>query len=295
MLGCELPMRLGAFAGDEIIERLVGQHADGGIHQRGIDVAALAGLLALRQRGQDADHRIEAGEDVGDRHADAGRRAVRHAGQIHHAAHALRHQIVAGALGVGAVLAEAGHRAIDQTRIFRRQALVVEAELGEPADLEILDQHVRALASLRTMRRPSSLSKSSFDRALAAVGGMEIGRADMLAVGAFHERRPPAAGIVAGAFALDLDDVGAQVGQHLPRPGPGQDAGKFEDAETRQRLRHEFLEFFLALRGKERDRAPLYLEARIVEVPQVVAEQIEGKHGQAEAAPGNRAIQSAWH
>ena len=60
----------------------------------------------------------------------------------------------------------------------------------------------------------------------------------MLAVGAFDEGRSPAAGVVAGAFALDLDDVGAEVGQHLPRPGPGQNAGKFKDAETRQRLRH---------------------------------------------------------
>ena len=60
----------------------------------------------------------------------------------------------------------------------------------------------------------------------------------MVAVGAFHKGRTPAARIVAGAFALDLDDVGAQIGQHLPRPGPGQDAGKFKDAQTRQRLRH---------------------------------------------------------
>src|SRR6202142_3674016 len=60
----------------------------------------------------------------------------------------------------------------------------------------------------------------------------------MLAIGPFNERRPPAAGVVAGSFALDLDDIGPQVSKHLPRPGPGQDAGKFEDAETRQRLRH---------------------------------------------------------
>ena len=77
-----------------------------------------------------------------------------------------------------------------------------------------------------------------FDRALAAIGGVEIGRADLFAVGALHKGRAPFAGIVAGALALHLDDVGAEVGQHLTRPGPGQDAGKFEDAETRQRLRH---------------------------------------------------------
>src|SRR5665647_2281285 len=108
-VGMRIADALGDFFRDEIIEPLIGQHADGRIHQRGIDVTALAGLLALRQRGQDADHRIAAGEDVGDRHADAGRRPVREAGQVHQAAHALRHEIVAGALGVGAVLSESGH------------------------------------------------------------------------------------------------------------------------------------------------------------------------------------------
>ena len=60
----------------------------------------------------------------------------------------------------------------------------------------------------------------------------------MLAVGAFHEWRPPAAGVVADTLALDFDHVGTKVGQHLPRPGSGQNAGQFEDAQTRQRLRH---------------------------------------------------------
>jgi len=67
---------------------------------------------------------------------------------------------------------------------------------------------------------------------------MEIGRADGFAVDALHEGRPPATGIVAGPTALDFDDVSAQVGQQLARPWPRQNAGKFEDAETGQRLRH---------------------------------------------------------
>ena len=73
LIGHDVGMRvadaLGHLAGGEIVQALVGQHADGGIDQRGVDVAALAGALALRQRGEDADHRIDAGEDVGHRHA----------------------------------------------------------------------------------------------------------------------------------------------------------------------------------------------------------------------------------
>ena len=72
------------------------------------------------------------------------------------------------------------------------------------------------------------------DRALAAIGGVEIGGAEMVAVGALDERRPPAAGVVAGALALDLDHVGAEIGQNLPGPRPGQNAGKFEHAHSGQ-------------------------------------------------------------
>ena len=63
---------------------------------------------------------------------------------------------------------------------------------------------------------------------------MEIGGAEMAAVGRRHERRAPAAGVVAGALALDLDHVGAEIGQKLSGPRPRQDAGEFEDAQTGQ-------------------------------------------------------------
>ena len=52
----------------------------------------------------------------------------------------------------------------------------------------------------------------------------------MAAVSRFDEGRTPAARIVAGAFALDLDDVGAEVGEHLPGPGARQDAGELDHA-----------------------------------------------------------------
>ena len=56
--------------------------------------------------------------------------------------HALDDEVVAGALGVRAVLAEAGDRAVDEARVDARDARVVEPVLREPADLEVLDEHV---------------------------------------------------------------------------------------------------------------------------------------------------------
>ncbi len=54
----------------------------------------------------------------------------------------------------------------------------------------------------------------------------------MVAVLALDEGRAPGAGVVAGLGALHLDDVGAEVGQHLACPRSGQDAGQFENAKT---------------------------------------------------------------
>ena len=203
---------------------------DGGIDQCGVDVAAFAGSFALRERGEDSDHGIDAGEDIGHRNADARRFAVSHAGQIHDAAHALRHQIVSGALGVGSVLPKARHRAVDQAGAFRCEAFVVEPEFGEPANFEVFDQHVRTRGQLAHDAPAFLAFEIHFDRALSAIGRVKIGGADMVSVGSLDERRPPAACIVARSRALDLDHVGAQVGQHLPSPGPGKDAGQFKDA-----------------------------------------------------------------
>ncbi len=88
--------------------------------------------------------------------------------------------------------------------------------------------------SIRMSERPRACARCAallaleveLDRALAAVGGVEIGGAQMAAVGCRHERRAPAAGVVAGALALDLDHVGAEIGENLAGPGPGQDAGQ---------------------------------------------------------------------
>ncbi len=59
----------------------------------------------------------------------------------------------------------------------------------------------------------------------------------MAAVGRRHERRTPGAGVVAAALALDLDDVGAEVGENLPGPRTGQNAGKLQHAQPGERTR----------------------------------------------------------
>ena len=67
---------------------------------------------------------------------------------------------------------------------------------------------------------------------------MIIGGGELAAVRALDERRSPAARVVARAGALDLHHVGAEVGEDLPRPRPGQNARKLENAKPAERSRH---------------------------------------------------------
>ncbi len=56
----------------------------------------------------------------------------------------------------------------------------------------------------------------------------------MAAAGRRHEWRTPGAGVIAGALALDLDDVGAKIGKDLPSPRTGQDPGQLQHAQSGQ-------------------------------------------------------------
>src|SRR5207247_4890262 len=176
--------------------------------------------------------------DIGDWDARTLGFAVRRPGQVHDPAHALRHEVVAGARGVRAGLAEAGDRAIDQPWIVLAQARVVETELGKPSDLEILDQHVRACRQLFDDAPVVITLEIELDRTFAAIGGVEIGGAEMAALGRLDEGRPPAPRVVPRPLALDFDDVGTEIGENLPGPGPRQDAGKLKHPYSGQRPRH---------------------------------------------------------
>jgi hypothetical protein len=154
----------------------------------------------LVQRGQDRRDRVDAGEDVGDRDAGFLRLAVGLAGDRHQAGHALDDEIVAGAMGIGPGLAEAGDRAIDQPRVHRREAVVVEPVFRQPADLEVLDHHIGAGDQVADLRLAVRRAEIDHPRGLAAVGGMEIGGRDIVAAG--DEGRTPGAGVI--AFGLSI-------------------------------------------------------------------------------------------
>src|SRR5262249_52765752 len=93
------------------------EHEDLRLQKRGGHLLALARLLALKQRHQDAERTEETGREIGDRDADPHRASTGLAGDGHEAAHALRDLVEAGPVAVGTVLAEARDAGVDEARI----------------------------------------------------------------------------------------------------------------------------------------------------------------------------------
>src|SRR5439155_1293987 len=230
---------LGRFSRREIVGVLVREQRDLRVEEREIELLPDTALLAVRKRGADRDRGVHPGDDVGDGNAGALRPAARRivglAGDAHHPAHALDHEVVAGALAVRAGLAEARDRAVDEARIDLLQVFVGKAVAREVAELVVLDEHVRDLRELARELLPLGLGDVERDRFLAAVGRGVVGRVLAVApVPVLHPGRTESARVVARARTLDLDHVGAEIGEVLPRPGAGEHARKIEYADVRE-------------------------------------------------------------
>ncbi len=191
----------------------------------------------MAQRRQDRGGRVHAGHQVGRRNAHFLRattgRAVGFAGHAHQPADGLDGGVVAGAPRVGSILAVTGDRAVHQRRVERTQAGVIQPVLRQPADLVVFHQHLAVRGQRADQRLPLRQGEVDGDRALAAVGAQVVRRLGSVgAVGVLEERRPPAAGVVARPRTLYLDHVGAEIGQHLGGPRPGQDARQVKYAHA---------------------------------------------------------------
>ena len=120
--------RLRHLAGREVAGEGVLQDRDLAVEHADVDHLAFAAALALVQRGQDADRRVQAGGDVALRDAGPHRRPARLAGDAHDAAHALDDDVERRPVAVGPRLAEAGGRGVDEARVARAERLVADAE-----------------------------------------------------------------------------------------------------------------------------------------------------------------------
>ncbi len=152
------------------------------------------------------------------------------AGEGHEAAHALGDGVVAGALGMRPCLTEAGDRDVHHGRIDRAHRLVAQPELGRHPGQEVLHHDVRPLGQLEGDLGALGPLKVEGDAPLVPVDGGERRAHAVLAA--------ENAQVVAERRPLDLDDVGAEVGEEggavrsRDHPREVEDADAFEHAHA---------------------------------------------------------------
>jgi hypothetical protein len=195
------------------------------LEQRALHLHALAADAALHQRRQRADRAEHAAHDVVD--AAAGAQGVAGPpGHVGEASHHLHHLVQCGAVFVGpgqeTLVAD-----VDQPLVQCRQRRVVQAEPGQRAGLEVLHHHVGAERQLARQRGAVGVLQVDADALLVAVEHREEAGAGA---------QQPARGLAADR--LDLDHLGAQVGQHHAAGRAHHHVGELHHPQPGQRLGH---------------------------------------------------------
>ena len=121
-----------------------------------------AGLLPHHQGRLNGDDAVKPGEDVGKRHTDFLRLTVRLASEVHDTGQPLDHEIITRLVRIWPGLAKARQRQVDQLRVQFTQGRIIEAVLGQAANLEVLHKDIRVRNQRPDcMSRPSSVLKST--------------------------------------------------------------------------------------------------------------------------------------
>jgi hypothetical protein len=197
--------------------------------QRGVDAPAAAGALAPIECCGHAEGQQRGRHVVGDRRLARGRQAVLDASAGHHQTGAALHdEIHPGERGVRAARAERRDVADDDAWMPRGQLLVLEAELGGQARPHVREHDVGAREQRVENRARVAMPQVEWQRVLAAVADEEV------AALTAPERRDVAARLT--LTRLDLDDVGAAVGENLARPRHGDEVAELDDRDARERL-----------------------------------------------------------
>ena len=214
-------------AREQVARHRGGQKAQRGVEHGHVHLLALPGGAGLQQRGQRGPGGEQAGHHVADGLAHDGGRAIGLARGLHEAAHGLHDDVVGRPVGQRPGLAEARDADIDQARIECPQLACADAQALGHAGAEVLHHHVGLGGHLADQGH--------------GLGVLEVQHQALLV--AVHHREQRAFAVVHGADGavvvalrrLDLDDLGAQVGQQGRGQRPGQHAREVEDAHAVQR------------------------------------------------------------
>ena len=216
-------------AGDLQLGDRLAQHAAHRLDLGHVDVLAEPGALALEKRGHQGDERVRGrvgiAEPEGDHPDD---RLVVVADQALGARQAGHHRRVGAHAAERAVLADGRHREHDQAGVALGQVVVGEPTAREHAGREVLDQDVGGVDQPADQRAAVRVLDVGREAELAVVGLVRVGR-ELLgrAVDLWADRgRAAQARVVEPPAVLDLDHLGAEVGQdrahHRGRPDPAE-------------------------------------------------------------------------
>ncbi len=197
---------------------------------REVEGASLAATVAVEDPGDHAEGEVETTDEVTERAAAARRWAVGEAGDRHETARGLGDDVVGDLPRARARRAEARERGDHEARVAGAQHVGPQPFGRHPPGAEVFDHGVGAIDE--TQEDLASLRRADIerDRALAAVGILEGERGLAFLRGTIAE-------VVAGARALDLDDVGAEVGENRGRKRPGDYPAEIEDANSFEHAR----------------------------------------------------------
>ena len=143
---------------------------------------------------------------------------------------------MARAVAVRPVLPVAGDRAVDEPRVLLAQPLVADPQPLHHAGAEALEQHVGLAHEPQQHLAPRVGLQVDADRALVAVERQEQRAARALLRPLVARRRP--AHVVAEPRVLDLQHVGAEVGQQPRAEAARQQPREVEHADALERAAH---------------------------------------------------------
>ena len=219
-------------AADQSGGAVQGQNRHRDVDQRNLDSLATAKPVARDHGGEDCAGRGHRGSGVDDRHGRSHRHSAAFAGQGHEPARGLKHRIVAAPGDRSRFVAPvARNRAIDQSRIVFRDAVIVEAEPFHDSIGKIFDDDVGARDELERDFPPRIGFEIERDAALVAIGA-EI-KGALSTAGGGHVMTT----VITLDRHLDLDDLGAEVGELLRAVGPGEHLREIDHAQTLERGR----------------------------------------------------------
>src|SRR6266478_4400167 len=199
------------------------------ILHRALDPLALAGELALIERPKNADRSVEAGAGVADRRTRLDRAAVGLAGDRHGTPGRLRNHVKGEVVLVGAVIAEALDRDIDDAGVDFADDVVAKAEPFYDAGSEILGKDIGLFDQPAQNGAPLVGLQIGGDALLVGVEQHEVLGINALLVG----RR--AAALLAPGRLLDLDHLSAEPSQGQGARRPGLELGQIHHSHAAQR------------------------------------------------------------